>query len=176
MEFKHRGAQSVILTPNQDLKLGTAANASLAITLHIPTARAGSRDRTVCGTRAGASRKGSRPSDFWICGVDRLRWRATRQRLLAFFLMLSGGAVLLVARHQSAALLAAHGTIMPPFAAMGAVLATAVSVLINLVIPARISRDTSLTRHLTWSLTTLAALGVIGMLVQNFIMAAINRL
>lgn len=93
-----------------------------------------------------------------------------------YFVSIVGGAASSASTVASAALLAAHGTIVPQVAAMGAVLATAVSVLINLVIPARISRDTSLTKHLTWTLTALAALGVIGMLLQDVIMAAIIRL
>jgi uncharacterized membrane protein (DUF4010 family) len=93
-----------------------------------------------------------------------------------YFVSVVGGAASSASTVASAALLSAHGTITPQVAAMGAVLATAVSVLINLVIPARISRDTNLTKHLTWTLTMLAALGVIGVLLQNTAMVVIDRL
>ena len=64
-------------------------------------------------------------------------------------------------------LLAAHGTITPSVAAIGAVLATAVSVLANVVFAARVSRDTGLRKHLTLTMTVLAVLGIVGAVVQN---------
>jgi uncharacterized membrane protein (DUF4010 family) len=67
----------------------------------------------------------------------------------------------------SAALLAAHDTITPSVVAIGAILATAVSVLVNVPFAARVSRDTGLRKHPTLTMSTLSVLGVVGVIVQN---------
>jgi uncharacterized membrane protein (DUF4010 family) len=93
------------------------------------------------------------------------------QRLLGhagfYFVSIVGGVASSASAVASAALLAAHGTITPSVAAIGAVLATAVSVLANVVFAARVSRDTGLRKHLTLTLTVLAVLGIVGAVVQN---------
>lgn len=93
------------------------------------------------------------------------------QRLLGhagfYFVSIIGGIASSASAVASAALLAAHGTITPSVAAVGAVLATSVSVLSNVVIAARVSRDTSLKKHLTLEMTMLALLGIVGVVVQS---------
>jgi uncharacterized membrane protein (DUF4010 family) len=93
------------------------------------------------------------------------------QRLLGhagfYFVSIVGGVASSASAVASAALLAAHGTITPSGAAIGAVLATAVSVLANVVFAARVSRDTGLRKHLTLTMTVLAVLGIVGAVVQN---------
>jgi len=102
------------------------------------------------------------------------------QRLLGhtgfYFVNIVGGAASSASTVASAALLAAHDTITPRVAAIGAVLATAVSVLVNVAFTARVSRDTSLAKHLTWTMAALAALGILGVVLQNSVFAAIASL
>lgn len=102
------------------------------------------------------------------------------QRLLGhagfYFVNIIGGAASSASTVASAALLAAHGTITPHVAAIGAVLATAVSVLVNVAFTVRVSRDTDLAKHLTWTMTGVAALGVVGVVLQDVIFSAMARL
>jgi uncharacterized membrane protein (DUF4010 family) len=87
-----------------------------------------------------------------------------------------GGIVSSANTVASAALLAAHGTVTPQVAATGAILATAVSALINIPFTARISRDTGLARQIAWSMSVLAMLGVLGAVLQRGVFTMISRL
>jgi len=102
------------------------------------------------------------------------------QRLLGhagfYFVSIIGGVASSASAVASAALLAAHGTITPSVAAIGAVLATAVSVLVNVAIAARVSRDTGLKKHLTLTMSALAVLGVVGVIVQSGFASLMARL
>jgi uncharacterized membrane protein (DUF4010 family) len=93
-----------------------------------------------------------------------------------YIVSILGGVVSSANAVASAALLAAHGIITPRVAAIGAILATAVSALINIPFAARISRDTGLARQLAWSMGILAALGVLGSVVQDGMVAMVARL
>lgn len=92
-----------------------------------------------------------------------------------YFVSLLGGLISGASTVASAALLAVHGTISAQTAAVGSVLGTAVAVLVNVVLTARISRDTPLTKHLGWTLGSIAALGLLGVIVQDTLIAIINR-
>ncbi|MDQ2890508.1 MAG: DUF4010 domain-containing protein [Gemmatimonadota bacterium] len=85
-----------------------------------------------------------------------------------------GGFVSSASAVASAALLAAHGTITPQVAAVGAVLATVVSILFNITFVARISNDMGLTRRVGWRMGVIAFLGVVGALLQSVLISA-NR-
>ncbi len=102
------------------------------------------------------------------------------QRLLGhagfYFISIIGGVLSSASAVASAALLAAHGTITPSVAAIGAVLATAVSVLVNVVFATRVSKDPGLKKHLTLTMSSLAALGILGVIVQNAVASLITRL
>jgi uncharacterized membrane protein (DUF4010 family) len=102
------------------------------------------------------------------------------QRLLGhagfYFISIVGGVVSSASAVGSAALLAAHGTITPSVAAIGAVLATAVSVLVNVLFAARVSGDTGLKKHLTITMSSLAALGILGVIVQDAFVSLMVRL
>lgn len=87
-----------------------------------------------------------------------------------------GGVVSSASAVASAASLNAHGTLTASAAAVGAILATAVSALVNCLIAARVSHDASLARRLTRALGALVALGILGALVQGAAMAAIGRM
>jgi uncharacterized membrane protein (DUF4010 family) len=93
-----------------------------------------------------------------------------------YFVSVVGGVASSASTVASAALLAAHDTITPQVAAIGAVLATAISVLVNVALAVRVSRDTSLAKHLTWTMTGIAALGVVGVALQDTIFSAIAHL
>src|SRR6185437_10094710 len=93
-----------------------------------------------------------------------------------YFVSIIGGVASSASAVASAALLAAHGTITPSVAAIGAVLATAVSVLVNVAIAARVSRDTGLKKHLTLTMSALAVLGVVGVIVQSGFASLMARL
>ncbi len=93
-----------------------------------------------------------------------------------YFVSIIGGAASSASTVASAALLAAHNTITPQVAAIGAVGATAVSVLVNVALAVRVSRDTNLARHLTWTMIGVAALGVLGVLLQDATVAMIAHL
>ncbi|HSU96286.1 MAG TPA: DUF4010 domain-containing protein, partial [Gemmatimonadaceae bacterium] len=101
------------------------------------------------------------------------------QRLLGhagfYFVSIVGGVASSASAVASAALLAAHGTITPSVAAIGAVLATAMSVLVNVVFAARVSRDTGLRKHLTVTMTALAVLGIAGVVVQSAFVSLTTR-
>lgn len=102
------------------------------------------------------------------------------QRLLGhagfYFISIVGGVVSSASAVASAALLAAHGTITPSVAAIGAVLTTAVSVLVNVLFAVRVSRDTDLKKHVTLTMTSLAALGILGVIVQDAFVSLMTRL
>lgn len=78
-----------------------------------------------------------------------------------------GGLVSSASAVASAALLAAHGTISTQSAAVGAVLATVVSILFGITFVARQSRDSTLTRSVAIRMAIIAALGVIGAILQR---------
>ena len=78
-----------------------------------------------------------------------------------------GGLVSSASAVASAALLAAHGTISIKSAAIGAVLATVVSILFGIAFVARQSRDTTLTRSVAIRMAIIAALGVLGAVAQR---------
>lgn len=85
-----------------------------------------------------------------------------------YFVSILGGFVSSASSVASAALLAAHGTITPHVAAVGAILATVVSILFNITFVARISNDASLTRRVGWRMAVIALLGIGGALAQSF--------
>lgn len=87
-----------------------------------------------------------------------------------------GGVVSSASAVASAALLAAHGTVTPRVASIGAVVATVVSALINVPFAARISNDTGLAKQLAWTMGALAALGVVGAAVQDIVVTMAMRL
>ncbi len=78
-----------------------------------------------------------------------------------------GGLVSSASAVASAALLAAHGTISTQSAAVGAVLATVVSILFGITFVARQSRNSTLTRSVAIRMAIIAALGVIGAILQR---------
>lgn len=84
-----------------------------------------------------------------------------------YFVSVLGGLVSSASAVASAALLAAKGTISPHVAAVGAILATVVSIAFNITFVARISNDALLTRRVSWQLGVIAALGVLGALTQS---------
>jgi len=86
-----------------------------------------------------------------------------------------GGLISGASTVASAALLAAHGEISAQTAAVGSVIATVVSVLVNVVFTARITRDTGLTKHLAWTMGSIAALGLLGVIVQDTLIVIVNR-
>lgn len=92
-----------------------------------------------------------------------------------YVVSLLGGVVSGASAVASAALLAAHGAISAQVAAIGAVLATAVSALVNVAFTARVSRDTGLTKHLVWTMGSIAALGVLGVVLQEGIIRVLTR-
>lgn len=77
-----------------------------------------------------------------------------------------GGMVSSASAVASAATLAASGTISPSVAAIGAIIASLTSALIDLPIVARIARDAPLTRRLAWALGLVVLLGAAGAAVQ----------
>jgi uncharacterized membrane protein (DUF4010 family) len=104
---------------------------------------------------------------------------ALGQRLLGhfgfYFVSVVGGVASSASAVASAALLASHGLVTPQVAAIGAVAATAVSILINVPFAARVSKDTGLAKHLTWTMGAVAVLGVLGVVVQDFVVRMIVR-
>lgn len=84
-----------------------------------------------------------------------------------YIVSLVGGLVTGAGTVASGALLAAHGTITPRVAAIGSVLATAVGVLANIGLAARASRDARLAKHLALTMGAIAALGVLGVVIQD---------
>ena len=118
--------------------------------------------------------------------LERARLASLRERLVQDQLLDDDSAERLVGRLEvtsrgldlradAAALLAAHGTISAQTAAVGSVIGTAVSVIVNVLFTARISKDTGLTKHLAWTLGSIAALGLLGVIVQDTLIAIINR-
>ena len=92
-----------------------------------------------------------------------------------YVVSLLGGLVSGASTVASAALLAAHGAISPQVAAVGSVLATAVSVLVNVGFAARASKDTVLAKHLAWTMGSIAVLGILGVVVQDGLLGMISR-
>ena len=93
-----------------------------------------------------------------------------------YFVSIVGGIASSASAVASAALLAAHGAVTPSVAAIGAILATAVSVLVNIQFVARISRDTGLARHLTFTMSALAVLGIAGVIMQGAFVSLMTHL
>jgi uncharacterized membrane protein (DUF4010 family) len=68
----------------------------------------------------------------------------------------------------SAANLASAGTLPVEVAGIGAVLASAMSALINLPLVARLAKDRRLTRRIAWALGGIVILGAVGAIMQSF--------
>jgi uncharacterized membrane protein (DUF4010 family) len=94
------------------------------------------------------------------------------QRLLGhlgfYAVSLVGGLISSASAVASAGLLAAHGTLVWTVAGVGAVLASLVSVLVNLPLVARIVHERSLTRRVSWSLGFISLLGIAGAVAAAF--------
>lgn len=75
---------------------------------------------------------------------------------------LVGGLISSASAVASAANLAALGTISPQVAAIGAVIASVMSALVNLPLVARFGRNRVLTRRVAWVLVGMAVLGLVG--------------
>jgi uncharacterized membrane protein (DUF4010 family) len=75
-----------------------------------------------------------------------------------------GGLVSSASAVASAATLTASGMLPPQAGAIGAVLASLVSAMVNLPIAARVTRNAELTRRLSWVLVGVAVLGLVGLL------------
>jgi uncharacterized membrane protein (DUF4010 family) len=91
-----------------------------------------------------------------------------------YMVSILGGVASSASAVASAALLASHGTITPRVASIGAILATAVSALTNIPFAARISKDTGLARHLAWTMGILAVLGIVGAVIQDFVLTIVR--
>jgi len=81
---------------------------------------------------------------------------------------LIGGAVSSASAVASAANLASAGTLPVKVAGIGAVLASAMSALINLPLVARLAKDRILTRRIAWALGSIVLLGAVGAVMQSF--------
>ncbi|HEX9263084.1 MAG TPA: DUF4010 domain-containing protein [Candidatus Binatia bacterium] len=81
---------------------------------------------------------------------------------------LIGGAVSSASAVASAANLASAGTLPVKVAGIGAVLASAMSALINLPLVARLAKDRMLTRRIAWALGGIVILGAVGAVMQSF--------
>jgi len=81
---------------------------------------------------------------------------------------LIGGAVSSASAVASAANLASAGTLPVEVAGIGAVLASAMSALINLPLVARLAKDRMLTRRIAWALGGIVILGAVGAVMQSF--------
>ena len=81
----------------------------------------------------------------------------------------TGGVVSSASAVASAANLASSGTLSPPVAAAGAVLASLTSVLVNLPLAGRVARSALVFRRVLWMLSALTAAGVIGLLLRRFL-------
>jgi uncharacterized membrane protein (DUF4010 family) len=94
------------------------------------------------------------------------------QRLLGQFgfyaVSLIGGAVSSASAVASAANLATAGTLPARVAGTGAILASAMSALINLPLVARLAKDRVLTSRIAWALGSIVLLGAVGAVVQSF--------
>ena len=94
------------------------------------------------------------------------------QRLLGQFgfyaVSLIGGAVSSASAVASAANLATAGTLPARVAGTGAILASAMSALINLPLVARLAKDRALTSRIAWALGSIVLLGAVGAVVQSF--------
>lgn len=92
------------------------------------------------------------------------------QRLLGqvgfYAVSLLGGAVSSASAVGSAANLTVAGTLTPEIAAMGAVLASAMSALVNLPLVARLGKDRLLTTRVAWALSGIVLLGAVGAIAQ----------
>jgi uncharacterized membrane protein (DUF4010 family) len=86
-----------------------------------------------------------------------------------YVVSLVGGCVSSASAVASAANLAASGSVPAPVAGVGAILASLTSVLVNLPIVWRLSRDRLLTRRIAWTLIPITLLGAFGVLAQRFL-------
>lgn len=82
---------------------------------------------------------------------------------------LIGGAVSSASAVASAANLTAAGTLPPQTAAIGAVIASAMSALVNLPLVAPLARERALTRRIAWALGAIVLLGAVGAAFQPFL-------
>jgi uncharacterized membrane protein (DUF4010 family) len=93
------------------------------------------------------------------------------QRILGQFgfyaVSLIGGAVSSASAVASAANLATAGTLPARVAGTGAILASAMSALINLPLVARLAKDQVLTSRIAWALGSIVLLGAVGAVVQS---------
>lgn len=100
---------------------------------------------------------------------------ALAQRLLGqagfYTISILGGLVSSASAVGSAAVLQASGTISEHVAGVGAVLASITSTLVGIPLIARITGDQSLTRRVIWTLVAIAALGLIGAVAQELVLA-----
>jgi uncharacterized membrane protein (DUF4010 family) len=81
----------------------------------------------------------------------------------------AGGVISSASATAAAANLAAAGTLPPRVAGGGAILASLVSVLVNLPIVARMTKDRTLTRRLAWVLACVVLLALIGTVAQTYL-------
>jgi uncharacterized membrane protein (DUF4010 family) len=81
---------------------------------------------------------------------------------------LIGGAVSSASAVASAANLATAGTLPARVAGTGAILASAMSALINLPLVARFAQDRALTKRIAWALGSIVLLGAVGAIAQTF--------
>lgn len=93
------------------------------------------------------------------------------QRLLGqvgfYAVSLVGGAVSSASAVGSAANLTVASTLTPEVAATGAVLASAMSAIVNLPLVARLGRDRVLTSRVAWGLSVIVLLGAVGAIAQR---------
>ncbi len=78
-----------------------------------------------------------------------------------------GGVVSSASAVASAANLAAAGTLMPHVAGIGAIIASAMSAIINLPLVARLGQDRALTLRIAWALGVIVVLGVFGCIFET---------
>jgi uncharacterized membrane protein (DUF4010 family) len=83
-----------------------------------------------------------------------------------------GGLISSASAVASAANLAASGTVTPRVAAIGTILASLTSALINLPLVARLGRDRALTRRVAWVLGGVLVLGALGIGAEVLVAAA----
>jgi uncharacterized membrane protein (DUF4010 family) len=78
-----------------------------------------------------------------------------------------GGVVSSASAVASAANLAAAGTLAPHVAGIGAIIASAMSAIINLPLVARLGQDRALTLRIAWALGAIVVLGVFGCIFET---------
>ena len=85
-----------------------------------------------------------------------------------YVVSLAGGAVSSASAVASAANLASAGKLAAHVAGIGAVLASAMSALINLPLVAGLGKNRGLTSRIAWALGSIVVLGIVGALMQTF--------